>query len=422
MINIQSFTANFNREPLISPFGFKGGFIDELWHSRVKLTSSAGTSYTGRGTQSVLWSDPGVFSSYSATGGNALMLLVSEYCAKLYTTRPCKDPMDMFDAVYPEIYEYAKKLTGVSALRPTFALNAMVPCDNALWLVYAQENGIDGFDGLIPKSYQASFTARHAKLAAIPLITYGTTLAEVRGLADSGYAVFKIKIGSDSDKDGDLQKMLEWDMSRLKDIHSVLRDYKTPYTSTGKLAYYLDANGRYDTLDRVQKLLDFAKSIGAIEQIVLLEEPFPENSGIDVSSLPITVAADESAHSDTDVNELIGLGYKAIALKPIAKTMSMSFKIASAANKLGVPCFCADLTVDPLLVDFNKCFAARLPSIPGMKIGVIESNGPQNYADWPRMLSEHPVPDGEWIPVTNGVFDLSESFYRLSGGIFKQAD
>ena len=417
MLQVQDYAVNFNREPLLAPFGFKGGYVDEIWHSRVRLTGSGGASYTGRGVQSVLWSDSGLFSCFSAAGGNALMLLVSEYCAKRYTTRPCEDPLSMFDAVYSDVYEYAKRLTGFSALRPTFALNAMVPADNALWLLHAAENGIRTFDELIPKSCLAPFSARHGKLAAIPLITYDTPLEEVRGLAVSGCSIFKIKIGSDPGKNGDAQKMLEWDMARLREIHSVLREYTTPYVSTGRLAYYLDANGRYDTPDRVLRLLDFADSIGALNQVVLLEEPFPENSGIDVSSLPVAVAADESAHTDTDVEALAGLGYRAVALKPIAKTMSMSFKIAAAAARQGIPCFCADLTVDPLLVDFNKCFAARLSPIPGMNIGVLESNGAQNYARWPDMIQEHPVPDGDWIPVTDGLFHLSERFYQLSGGI-----
>jgi L-alanine-DL-glutamate epimerase-like enolase superfamily enzyme len=182
----------------------------------------------------------------------------------------------------------------------------------------------------------------------------------------------------------------------------------------------MDANGRYDSLDRIKELLDYADKIGALEQVAVLEEPFPEGSGFDVSSLPVTVAADESAHSDKDAEELIGLGYKAIALKPIAKTMSMSFKTAAAAAKHGIPCFCADLTVGPLLVDFNKCFAARFAPGPGMKIGMLETNGGQNYREWKRLLSEHPVPDGSWIPVKDGVFNLDESFYALSGGMFTE--
>ena len=46
-----------------------------------------------------------------------------------------------------------------------------------------------------------------------------------------------------------------------------------------------------------------------------------------------------------------------MALKPIAKTLSMSLKIAAAAARRGVPCFCADLTVNPVLVEWNRAAA-----------------------------------------------------------------
>ncbi|MCL2478489.1 MAG: hypothetical protein FWF22_03245 [Treponema sp.] len=346
------------------------------------------------------------------------MLLVTEYCAKFLKSCQWNNPMELFDCIFPEILAYAKKTSGRSDLKPTFVLNAMVPVDNAVWQLYAMENGIHDFDSLIPKNCSIAFIAHHSNLAAIPLITYGTTLDQIGELADAGYSIFKIKIGSDPDSDGDLRKTLAWDKSRIKDIHSILKNRTTAFTATGTVAYYLDANGRYKTLEQIHELLDFIDSIGALDQVVLFEEPFPYGSSIDVSGLPVTVAADESAYSDTVVESLIELGYRAIALKPIAKTMSMSFKIASMAAKKGIPCFCADLTVDPLLVDYNKCFAARLEAIPGMKIGILESNGQQNYAEWNRMLNEHPIPDGEWINVHNGVFNLNEKFYSSSGGIF----
>ena len=46
--------------------------------------------------------------------------------------------------------------------------------------------------------------------------------------------------------DKDPNKMLEWDKKRLKEIHDALKEMHTPYAN-GRIAYYLDANGRYDT-------------------------------------------------------------------------------------------------------------------------------------------------------------------------------
>ena len=126
-------------------------------------------------------------------------------------------------------------------------------------------------------------------------------------------------------------EMLEWDKSRLERVHGIAKSYKTEYTVSGKILYYLDANGKYDTKERLIDLLDYAKEIGAIEQIVLLEEPFEEENKVFVGDLPVRIAADESVHSLIDVEERIGLGYKAITLKPIAKTLSETLKILKKA-------------------------------------------------------------------------------------------
>ena len=133
----------------------------------------------------------------------------------------------------------------------------------------------------------------------------------------------------------------------------------------------------------------------------------------------VRIAADESAHSDKDAKKRIEMGYGAIALKPIAKTLSMSLKVLKAAGEAGVPCFCADLTVIPILVDWNKNVAARLGPLPGMNIGVLETNGHQNYKHWNELLKFHPCCGAEWMKTKSGLFNLDEDFYAKSGGIFQ---
>ena len=115
-----------------------------------------------------------------------------------------------------------------------------------------------------------------------------------------------------------------------------------------------------------------------------------------MDDLGVRVAADESAHTDADAARRIDLGYGAIALKPIAKTLSMTLRIARLAHERGVPCFCADLTVNPILVDWNKVFAARLAPLPGLQMGLVETNGHQNYRNWEAMRRHHPGFGAEW--------------------------
>ena len=42
MIVIRDASAEFIREPLLAPFGFKGNHVDELWQSVVRCSSICG--------------------------------------------------------------------------------------------------------------------------------------------------------------------------------------------------------------------------------------------------------------------------------------------------------------------------------------------------------------------------------------------
>ncbi len=416
-IKIDKVNSNFEREKLVRPFGFKGGYLSELWQTVAYMQSPSGNFGLGLGTQSVLWSDAEVFASHPESAGNVLMYAILDYALKQAKGSSFSNPINLLEEILPATYRYAKNITDRSDLRLTFVLNALVPFDNAAWMLYAHENNLTSYDDLIGKEFQPVLCEHQKQLCSIPLIAYGVTIEQVRQLAQSGYFFLKIKIGSDPEKDGDRKKMLEWDKQRFQQIHNAVCDLETPYTQNGKIAYYLDANGRYDTKDRLREFLDFTRSIGAFDQIVILEEPFPEDFHQDVSDLGVTIAADESAHSDKDAQERIQMGYRAIALKPIAKTMSMSLKVAKIAQKASVPCYCADLTVNPILVDWNKSFAARLPALPGLNIGAFETNGDQNYKNWDTLCSYHPCAGQPWTKPQSGIFTLDDSFFTSAGGI-----
>jgi L-alanine-DL-glutamate epimerase-like enolase superfamily enzyme len=149
----------------------------------------------------------------------------------------------------------------------------------------------------------------------------------------------------------------------------------------------------------------------------VIEEPFAEENETYVGDLGVRVAADESAHTVEDALVRIEQGYTAIAVKAIAKTMSMTMKIAQAAHERNIPCFCADLTVNPILVDWNKNVAARLAPFPDMNLGLQETNGHQYYKNWQQMLAYHPMSDAPWVQTRDGVYPTGEEFYKKSGGI-----
>lgn len=403
----------YEKEPLKTAFGFKGSALSCLWQTAVKLETENHIGI-GLGVQSVLWSDASVYKALGEDEGNRTMFELTKYAVSLCDGMIIDTPFKVIDEIFPKVYSYAREITRNKNLRTTFVLNALVPLDFALWQLWCRENGKDKFDEISTFEGQ-----RQQALVNIPLITYNTSLEDVRKMAENGTALFKIKIGSDPLKNNDLDAMLLWDKNRILEIHHTVKEIKTPYTESGNILYYLDANGRYDNKERLQELLSFAKEQGILERVILLEEPFDEQNKIDVSDLPVCIAADESAHSLEDVKERFELGYKALTLKPIAKTLSMTMKMADYAKKSGMFCFCADLTVSPIMVSWNQNVAARLNVIPGMRIGVLESNGEQNYVNWGIMRTYHPMHKEQFTECENGIFTLDDAFYKTSGGVFE---
>lgn len=415
-ITIAKTSCSFEREPMVRPFGFKGGYLTEEWIVSAFVKSSSGLHGIGLGTQSSLWSDAKVFAENSECGGNAIMFAMTQYALKLLVGRTFTSPIELNDWLWPQVWEYGKKVSANPALRATYALNALVAVDNAVWVLFAKENGFTSFDEMIPADCRPCLSDHHAKCASIPLFSYKVPVEEIKAAVESGYFFMKIKIG----QPGTQEEMLAKDMARVSEIHAVLKDCRTPYTKTGKLPYYFDANGRYEKKETFLRFVDHLKKIGAYDQVAIVEEPFDEYADIDVNDIPLRLAADESAHTVKDALERIKMGYRAMALKPIAKTMSMSMKIAQAAHEKNIPCFCADLTVCPVMVEWNKSVAARLPAFPGIgDLGLVETNGHMNFRNWETMRKDLAYETAHWTRTEKGVFECDADYYAKSGGILE---
>ena len=409
----------FTREKLKGAFGFKGRYLTELWQTAALIRTENHTA-VAPATQSVLWSDGAVFGENPPAAANLLMASVTAHALRLLEGRLLERPDLMLDSLIPPLYEYAGAVCG-RAVAPTFVLNSLVGVDIALWSLYARENGLERFDDIIPPYARAAMSEKHSALAHIPLVSYGVGESELKRTLGSGAALLKIKIGrsfpDSASAEEDMERMVEWDCRRLEEIHRAANGYTTPYTKDGRVLYYLDANGRYDCKGRLERLLDHARSIGALERIALLEEPFAPDDMTDVSDLPVTVNADESAHGVEDVKARLALGYRAVALKPIAKTLSVSFRMAAAVHEAGAQCLCADLTVNPFLAQWNKQFAARTGALDKMNIGCVEVNGDSNYVSWE--LQKSLLPAGvRYRDEAEGVFTLDREFYEKSGALF----
>jgi L-alanine-DL-glutamate epimerase-like enolase superfamily enzyme len=416
-IRIKNVDSNFEREPLSSPYRFKGSAITECWQTAAYLEAESGIGKIGLGTQGILWSDSKVFAEHSESGGNALMYAMSERALQLMRGNSFTNPLELLDDLLPEVLDYGKKITRNPNLRKTFALNSLVCVDNAAWLLYAQENNMNHFDEMIPDAYRPGLSYRHDKVASMPSFSVGTNVEKIKAAADEGYFIMKLKTGSA----GSQKEMLEKDIAFLSAVHSAIGHYETPYTKNSKIPYYFDANERYDEKDTLSRFLDHAKKIGAFDQIAVIEEPFGERNEMYVGDMGVTIAADESAHTVEDAAKRIEQGYTAIAVKAIAKTLSMTMKITQLSYEKKVPCFCADLTVNPILVDWNKCVAARLAPFSIIDIGLQETNGHQYYKNWEKMMTYHPQAGAKWTQTQKGVYLTDKSFYEESGGIFQSS-
>ena len=414
MINIVKTQADFEREKLIRPFGFKGGYLTELWQVASRMQTESGFSGIGIATQSVLYADADLFSRHSETVGNAMMYdLVIKSLDHVKKT-PFRTPPELLEKILPTVIQEGIKITGKQDLNINFVYNALVGVDNAAWLSYAAENRFKSFEAMIPEQYKKALSHRNKKIAIMYQIPYGMPMEDLKNAVKQGYFVFKIKSGAP----GSQSEMIQADIERLSLIHQTLKDFRTEQTDNGKLIYTIDANARYEKKETLLKYLDHARKIGAFDQILLIEEPLNENNEESVADIDLIIGADESVHDEQSAIKRLDQGYKVMVLKGIAKTLSLSIKIAKLAADRNVPCMCADLTVNPILIDWNKNLAAHLAPFPVINMGMMETNGDMNYANWKNMVNYHPAAHAPWMIQKNGVFELSPDFYERSGGIF----
>ncbi|RQW02149.1 L-alanine-DL-glutamate epimerase, partial [candidate division KSB1 bacterium] len=177
-IKIINTRSDFEREPLVRPFGFKGGYMTDIWQTAV-LLESPGMRKVGLATQNALWSDATLYANQSPAAAEACMYMMSEYALKIIRGTCFDSPIQLLEDVLDKVHNYGIMISGEPQLRKTFALNALVAIDNAAWLLYAAENGMDNFDDMIPTPFKSALSHRHATIASIPLMAYAVPVEEI---------------------------------------------------------------------------------------------------------------------------------------------------------------------------------------------------------------------------------------------------
>ncbi|OYX91258.1 MAG: L-alanine-DL-glutamate epimerase, partial [Sphingobacteriia bacterium 35-40-5] len=255
MINIVRTQSGFEREKLIRPFGFKGGYLTELWQVASRMQSDSGISRIGLATQSVLYGDSDLFPRQSETEGNAMMYNLVNKALEHVKKTPFRTPPELLDKILPAVIQDGKIITAKQDLNINFVYNALVGVDNAAWLTYAAENKFSSFEDMIPEQYKKALSHRNKKIAIMYQIPYGMPMEDLKNAVKQGYFVFKIKSGAP----GTQSEMIEADINRLSLIHETLKDLRTNQTENGKLIYTIDANARYEKKETLLKYLDHAR-------------------------------------------------------------------------------------------------------------------------------------------------------------------
>ena len=132
-INIVKTASVYEQEKLIRPFGFKGGYLTELWQTASNISSASGITKTGIATQSVLYGDADLFSLHSEARGNLMMHALTKKALDLVTQTSFYTPIDLLDKILPEIIIEGKRITGKSDLNINFVYNALVSIHKAAW-------------------------------------------------------------------------------------------------------------------------------------------------------------------------------------------------------------------------------------------------------------------------------------------------
>lgn len=113
-------SSNFEREKLVRPFGFKGGYLTELWQIASKMRSATGNEAVGLATQSVLYGDADLFAANSEAYGNSLMYVLTNRALQLIKQTPFANPVQLLETILPELMNQAKTVTGKNDININF--------------------------------------------------------------------------------------------------------------------------------------------------------------------------------------------------------------------------------------------------------------------------------------------------------------
>ncbi len=86
-------------------------------------------------------------------------------------------------------------------------------------------------------------------------------------------------------------------------------------------------------------------------------------------------------------------------------------------NQFGIPRFCDNLMVNPILVNWNRNVFRTIPPFFGLGRGIMEPNCGITYEKWAEIKEKYPYVDTGWTQATFGVFEVNECFYTTASSV-----
>src|SRR5690606_38965190 len=184
-VQVVQTAANFEREKLLHPFGFKGGYLTELWQVAAKMMSESGHMAIGLATQSVLYGDADLFAQSSEATGNSLMFVLMNKALQRVRETRLSTPIDLLEAILPQVCVDAQLVTGRKDININFVYRALVSVDNTAWLLYAAENGFQDFEQMIPATYRPALASRNKQVGILYQVSYNMPIQQLKQAAEN---------------------------------------------------------------------------------------------------------------------------------------------------------------------------------------------------------------------------------------------
>ncbi len=426
----------FSDEKAREPLKFGAVVVDEATycHVRVRVENRKGRSAVGWGAIFLVdfWAFPSKVVEHTQRD-KAMRLCVEKLCALAQDRGEFGHPIDLYLPIEEKLPEVGAEITQEMGLAEPFPFLAGLVCgspiDAALHDAFGIANGISSYDGYAPPYMVRDLGAylgpelkgRHlgdfvqprfaSPLPAFHLVGGLDYLraadvpatAPKDGLPNSldrwierdGLSCLKVKLrGTD----------LDWDVSRLLEVHRIAREVQDVQRRTD-LYMSADTNEQCEHPDYIIEMLEKVREADhrAFDAILYIEQPTERDLNAqrhDMRKLAAIkpVIIDESLMTFDDFNLCVELGWSGIALKS-CKGHSMALLFAAKAEHLGLPYTVQDLTNPGISLIHSAGLAARLRPMKG-----VESNSRQYFP-------ETSAPEQDVHP---GVFTLLDGSMNLN--------